>query len=340
MKTNTTTVCYLLTAIYLLLPQPCWASFFEMSLKQDSIYTPGKMHLTMKLTDKAKIEGDYRTIVSVYMAGTLIRKQTLMVTGKEPVVFELMFPDVYARTDSRCRSELFIDEQFIEAKEKPLTLWPTIAPYPEESINNKKIWTFDTSGKMQELFEYLEVEAADATFQSTRDFGTPAIFFIGQYLDPNSMRLITRRLKSVETKPVIVFLRQKQLLKNAKIEIPTENNSSQNVECDANCPLLNSLNLRDVMNMVDGATYVKIKKEKDKNRSIDSYVTEVMKDKKSIYSYLCTVKEKGQVTIYCQLPVTDDNDPRYAVLLNNLLRFADIISGSKRNQINRHIERK
>ncbi len=340
MKTNTTTICYVLAAIYLLLPQPCWASFFEMNLKQDSIYTPGKMYLTMKLTDKAKFEGHHQFKVSIYMAGTLIRKQILTATKKEPAVFELMFPDVYTRTDSRCRSELFIDEQFVEAKEKPLTLWPPIAPYPEEFINNKKIWTFDTSGKLQEIFENLEVEAADATFQTIRDFGTPAIVFVGQYLDPNSMRLITRRLKSVETKPVIVVLRQKQLLKDTKIEIPTENNRSQNVECDINRSLLNDLNIRDIMNMVDGATYVKIKKEKDKNRSIDSYVTEVMKDKKSIYSYLCTVKEKGQVTIYCQLPVTDDGDPRYAVLLNNLLRFADRISGSKRNQINRHSKRK
>jgi len=85
--------------------------------------------------------------------------------------------------------------------------------------------------------------------------------------------------------------------------------------------------------MVDGATYVKIKKEKDdKVSSIDSYVTEKVKDKKSIYSYLCAVKEKGRVTIYCQLPVTDDNDPRYAVLLKNLLRLTDRISDSRKNQ--------
>lgn len=320
-------------AIYLLPLPLCGASFFEMSLRQDSIYTPGKVNLTMKLTGKAKIEGRYQFKVSVYMAGTLIRKQTLTVTKKEPAVFELMFPDVYTRTDSRCRSELFIGGLFIEAQEKPLTLWPPIAPYQEESIKNKEIWTFDISGKLQELFSDLEVEAVDATFQAARDFGTPDIVFIGQCLDPNNMRLITRCLMSLETKPVIVFLRQKQFLRNAKIEIPTENNRSQSVECDADCPLLSSLNLHDVMNMVDGATYVKIKKEKDdKAGSINSYVTERVKDKKSIYSYLCAVKEKGRVTIYCQLPVTDDNDPRYAVLLKNLLRLTDRISDSRKNQ--------
>lgn len=333
MKTSTTIVCGVLMAIYLLPLPLCGASFFEMSLRQDSIYTPGKVNLTMKLTGKAKIEGRYQFKVSVYMAGTLIRKQTLTVTKKEPAVFELMFPDVYTRTDSRCRSELFIGGRFIEAQEKPLTLWPPIAPYQEESIKNKEIWTFDISGKLQELFSDLEVEAVDATFQAARDFGTPDIVFIGQCLDPNNIRLITRCLMSLETKPVIVFLRQKQFLRNAKIEIPTENNRSQSVDCDADCPLLNSMNLRDVMNMVDGATYVKIKKEKDdKTGSINSYVTERVKDKKSIYSYLCAVKEKGRVTIYCQLPVTDDNDPRYAVLLKNLLRLTDRISDSRKNQ--------
>ena len=87
---------------------PRCASFFEMTLKQDSIYTPGKVNLTMELTDKAKVKGDYRFIVSIYMSGTLIRKQTLTVAKKEPAVFELMFPDVYSRTDSRCRSEVLI----------------------------------------------------------------------------------------------------------------------------------------------------------------------------------------------------------------------------------------
>ena len=87
---------------------PRCASFFEMTLKQDSIYTPGKVNLTMKLTDKAKVKGDYRFIVSIYMSGTLIRKQTLTVAKKESAVFELVFPDAYSRTDSRCRSEVLI----------------------------------------------------------------------------------------------------------------------------------------------------------------------------------------------------------------------------------------
>ncbi|MBA7688970.1 hypothetical protein ES703_97461 [subsurface metagenome] len=63
MKTRTTVVCRAVISIYLLLPQPCRGSFFEMTLKQDSIYTPGKMNLTMKLTSKAKISGGLKSSV-------------------------------------------------------------------------------------------------------------------------------------------------------------------------------------------------------------------------------------------------------------------------------------
>ena len=71
--------------------------------------------------------------------------------------------------------------------------------------------------------------------------------------------------------------------------------------------------------------------KKDSDRTIISYITENKKDEKYIYSFLLTTVEKGQHTIYCQLPVTDDNDPRYAVLLKNLLRFADNIIESREN---------
>jgi hypothetical protein len=302
-----------------------------MTLKQDSIYTSAKMNLTVKLTSKAKIEGNYRLKVSIYVADALMRKQTLPVTKKKPALFELTFPDVHSKTDVRCRAELFVDGQFIEAKAKPLIIWPPIAAYPKESISSKVIWAFDTSGKLQKIFRDLEVEATDATFQAARDFETPDIVFIGQYVEPNSMRVITHHLMSVETKPVIIFLRQKQLLKNAKIEIPEENNRSKSVVCDPNSPLLQGLTRRDIMNMVDNAIYVKIKRKKDKGRSIDSCVTEAMKDKKNIYSYLCTIKEKGQATIHCQLPVTDGDDPRFRILFRNILKFADKISDSQKN---------
>lgn len=330
MKTKTIAFYGALIAVqFLLLQSTQGASFFEMALEHDSIYTPGKMNLSLKLTDKAKIKSEYRFQVSVYVTDTLMRKQILPITKAEPVVFELTFPQAHSKTNVRCRAELFVNGQFVEAKEKPLILWPSLVPYPKIS-KDKVIWVFDTSGRLQKIFDELEVETIDATFQAARNFGKPDIVFIGQQLDPNSMQVIISRLALVDNKHVTIFLKQKELPKNSNIKIPRENNSSENVVCDLNSPLLQGLNKLDVTNMVDSAIYIMVKKQKDKDQAIDSHVTEIVNDKKNIYSYLVSIREKEQVTIYCQLPITDGNDPRYDVLLQNILKFAHKVVESKK----------
>ncbi len=250
-------------------------------------------------------------------------------TKKMPAAFELAFPEAHSKTHVRCRVELFMNGQFIEAKEKPLILWPPPGAYPAK-IRGKVIWVFDISGRLQEIFDDLGVETTDATFQAARNFGIPDIVFIGQQLDCNSMQVIVDRLASAGSKPVTVFLRQTQLPKNRNIKIPGENNRSINVVCDLNSPLLQGLNQLDVMYMVDDTVHIKIKKQKDKDWTIDSYVNEVVKDEENIYSYLTSIQEKDQVTIYCQLPVTDGDDPRYGVLFDNILKFANKVSDSEK----------
>ncbi len=316
---------YLFAALFFSLQQ-CEGSFFEMSIEQDAIYTPGKINLTMKLTDRAKFGGPYHFEVSMYITGTLFRKQILKTDQNEPVNYELDFPEVFDRTNCRCRCELFIGKDFIEAREKPFTLWPSLASYPGESVKNKQIWTFDTSGRLQELFNKLEVKIVDATFQAARDFGSPDIVFIGQHTDPNNMRLITKRLVSVEPKPVIIYLKQKQFLKETKVIVPLENNISQTVMCSRDNLFLLDLNFHDVLSLVDKADYLKIRKDENADKTIRSFIYEQVQDEKNIYSYLLTIRDKEQYSIYCQLPVTDSNDPRYAVLLKNILSVADSIS--------------
>lgn len=324
-------VIYFIFAFALLLPEAiCEAAIFEMALRQESIYTPGKINLSMELTDEAKYAGEYQFKISIYVTGSLIRAQTLQANRKNTVAFELAFPEVFSRAEGRCRCELFIKDDFIESRELPFVLWPSIEAYPSESLKSKEIWTYDISGKLPELFGKMQVKIVDATFQTTRDFSTPEIVFIGQDTDPNSMRLIAGRLKSVEKKPVIIFLKQKQFLKEIKIEIPEENNISRNVDCDLRSMLLKDLMYRDIMNMAANASYIKI--QKDPNRPVKSYVTEVTKDEKNIYSFLCTVQEKEQIIICCQLPVTDNDDPRSTILLRNLLSFADDFIDSEKNR--------
>lgn len=330
MKTSTMTISFTLVVSFLLLCQPCLASFFEATLEKDSIYTPSTMNLAIKLTNKARIEGDYHFNVTIYIAETLMRRWAMPATKKGPV--ELEFPAVRSKTDVRCRIELFLNGHFIESKGIPLTLWPPIDHQMGGLTSKKVIWVFDISGQLREFFKSMKVETVDATFQAARDFKVPDIVFIGEQTNLNSMKIILHSLAPIENKPVVIFLRQKQLPENTLSEILLENDYSQKVVCDINSPALTGLNKRDIIKILDGTMCVKIRKRGNEDISINSYVTEKAKDRKYIYTYLCTIRKKGEVTIHCQLPVMNNEDPRCAVLLNNLLRLADEICNSQKGQ--------
>ena len=193
---------------------------------------------------------------------------------------------------------------------------------------------------MQEIFDKLEVKTVDATFQLARDFGSPDIVFIGQDVDSNSVRRLTERLMSVEYKPIVIYLKQKQFPKETRLEIPVENNRPLNVKCDANSLLLNDLDVVDIMKLVENTVFVKTRKDTDVGKTIDTYITEVVEDgQKNIFSYLCSLRQARQTTIYCQLPVTGRNDPRSVILLKNLLKYADHIIDSRENRTHPDSER-
>ncbi|MHC4168416.1 MAG: hypothetical protein ACYSWQ_15800 [Planctomycetota bacterium] len=167
------------------------------------------------------------------------------------------------------------------------------------------------------------MEVIDATFQSARDFGTPEIVFIGENLDPNNVRIIDDRLAMSQSKPVTIFLRQKKLPIESLMEISEDDSSPQHIEIDFDSRFLSGLGTRDLMNLVDEAVHIRIKR--DKGRLVNSYITEVTQDKKHLFSYFLTFEEEGRITIYCQLRVADSKDPRCGVLLRNMLEFADRI---------------
>jgi hypothetical protein len=332
MKTSTKTIIFMPVVSTLLLCQSCLATFFEATLKQDSMYTPNAMNLSIKLTNKARIEDDYQFYVSTYIEETLMRRLAKPATTAEPVIIKLEFPAVRSKTSVRCRIELFLNGQFIESKGIPLTLWPPIDRQTGCWDGKKVIWLFDISGRLGEFFKSMKVESVDATFQAARDFKAPDIVFIGEHTDLNNMKTLLHSLTPIENKPVVIFLRQKQLLKNTLSEILLENDFSQKVVFDVNSPLLTGLSKRDIISILDGTICVKIRKGENEDISINSYVTGKAKDGKYIYTYLCTIRHKDEVTIHCQLPVMNNEDPRCAVLLNNLLGYADEICNSQRGQ--------
>jgi hypothetical protein len=323
MKEKMKILILMLVSFFLFPDHLCKASFLEMNFKQASIYTPGNINLTMKLTSAAKIENNYKFKVSILLAGTLIREQTIKADREKPVNFELAVPEVFDKTEGRCRCELFLENNFLEAQELPLLLWPAIAPYKKETQANTEIWVYDTSGKLLDIFRKMEIKVVDATFKTARDFGKPDIVFVGENTDPNNMQILANSISTVRSQPVVIYLRQKQFLREAKIAVPTENNKPQNVKCDMESPLLGGLSLSDILSLVDNAGYIKIKKEVKGDRSIQSFVTEEKEDTSNIYSYLCIAKKDNQPAIYCQLPVITGSDPRYVILLKNMLQYAE-----------------
>jgi acetone carboxylase gamma subunit len=281
------------------------------------------MNMVMELGDEATVQGKYSFRVSVLVGETVIREQFLPATKDESTVFELSFPETRGRMEVRCRTELFIDGNFIEAREKPLVLWPPLAPI-EQQPKDKVIWVFDTSGALQKIFQDMQVHASDATFQAIRDFQVPNFIFVGEDVSPKSFPVLTDRILSkTEKLETVVFLRQKQFPEDWPIQVASAEELSRNVLCDPNSALLSGLSRLDIMNMVNNAMPAEIAKREDNQWKADSHISEMEKDEKEICSYLAVIQDNKLTTVYCQLPLTKDfnKEPRSALLFRNLLEY-------------------
>jgi hypothetical protein len=278
----------------------------------------------MKLTDEATVQGSYAVGISVVTEEVIIRNQVLPVAKGTPAVFELDFPEVRNRTNIRCRAELSINGNFIEAREKPLLLWPPLAPM-EKPPGDETIWVFDTSGTLQRIFKDLQVNVSDATFQAIRDFQIPDIVFVGENVGPKSFdTLLGRILVKDENLRAIVFLRQEVFPEAWPVQVLSAETLTQSVSCDPNRPLLSGLNRFDIMNLLSVVTPVGITTPKGEEWELDWYIGEPGKSGKQTGGYLAVVRQAALTTAYCQVPITGDfaREPRSAVLLRNLLQFA------------------
>ncbi len=223
-----------------LLPITCVGSCFEVTLEKDSMYTPNDSQLHIRLTEEAKIEGNYHVRVTVTIGDTVVLKQTSALEKQQDATYKLEFPSLERKTTAKCYVELLVDEVFLEGKTQPITLWPPYKGF-EIKTGSKKIWVYDPSKSLTAIFEKAGVKTLDATFQAVRDFGEPNIVFIGQEIDPNQITAFTYRLSEVRAKAVIIYLKQSQLPKNSRIEIPAADNKANNIICDMNSPFLQGL---------------------------------------------------------------------------------------------------
>jgi hypothetical protein len=295
-------------------------SLMEVSLERDAIFTPGQLRITVRLTDRATLAGLYQAKAVVSLAGIVVREQTLNVRQEAPAVLAVPFPKVAARSEVRCRVELSRAEEFLEAGEYPVSLWPPAAPLgPSERPTN--VWVLDTSGGLQRMFHDMEISVADAAFQGIRDFALPSVVFLGEFSDVKVMRLIRARLAQAPGRPVTVFLRQREFPPELEIEMVGDRARGRSVTCDMKTPLLKDLTQRDLMSLTGPAQDVKLKYVEGLRRLC--VVTTPDREAVDVTgTYLATITDASHLDVFCQLPVMDPCDPRQVTLLRNLVRLA------------------
>lgn len=291
----------------------------RVTADRDAIYTPGSVRLTFQLTAAARLAGPYDLRITVYVAQNKVREQIVTITRAQPVSYDAPFPRVRETTRGSYRAELSLGSKLLEAQERPLALWPPRDLQPVTPYDGK-VWVLDTSGALEALLPQFGIKPADASFQTVRDFGSPDIIFVGEYLDSVNMQTLIERRTETSKAPVVILLRQKQLPEELEAAISKKMDPCCPVVREPNGPLLKDLSGLDVMRLLGDANVVEVEKHVD--RSIRSDLTAAREDARAILSYLCVIEEANRILLFCQLPAIARDDPRQMTLLGNLVEFA------------------
>ena len=300
-------------------PAPAGDALLEMTTSREAIYTPGDAQIDLSVTQAARLEGPYRLRVTASAAGQTIHERTMTLARGLRTPCELTFPEVRAVTEIRCRAELFLGEEFLEAVERSIRLWPARRP-PEEAPLCQGLWVLDPSGVVQTLLSESRIPASDAAFQAVRDFSTPRAVVIGERLDPPAVGRILDRIETTDSNAVVVLFRQEQWPDSLHISIAQDQNDTGAVVRERSGVLLDGLCSRDVLGLVTGARPVHVARRP--GRTIVSFLRDTAASESEVSSYLCVIHEGNHRILCCQLPGTDSEDPRQMALFQNLIRFA------------------
>jgi hypothetical protein len=291
----------------------------ELSLARSAIFTPDDTRIAVRVAPAAKLAGPYGVKIIASAGQNVIHERTMALMKGDGASCLLPFPEVRTVTEVRCRAELFLGNEFIEACEKPIRLWPHCCPGPLPH-DHAEVWAFDPSGVMPKLLSEFGVHAANATFQAVRDFGTPGVVFVGERLDPCQIETILERVRRMDRNTFVILLRQEQFRAELHVSTTANTDAGDSVVWERGSALLEGLAARDIMGLLNGTNAVHIPKQP--GRSIISYVTGTTHTDDEVSSYLGLVQERNHAILFCQLPCTDRQNPRQIVLLQNFVQFA------------------
>lgn len=317
------TVLIACTAVLSLLgaapPAPAGDALLEMKMPCEAIYTPGDVQIDLSLTQAARLEGPYRVRITASAAGQTIHERTMTLAKGQRVSCELTFPEVRAVAEIRCRAELLLGEEFLEAVERPTRLWPPRRPREGAPVC-QGLWALDPSGIVQTLLSESRVPVLDAAFQTVRDFSRPRVVVMGERLDPPAIQMILDRVETTDSNAVVVLFRQEQWADSLNISIAQDQNDPGVVVRERSGVLLDGLCSRDVLGLLNGARPVHVAQQP--GRTVVSFLSDAAAGEGRVSSYLCVIHEGNHRILCCQLPVTDSEDPRQMTLFHNLIRFA------------------
>lgn len=314
-------ILLLIFALLVSLIQPCFGSLMKVTVDRDSIFTPGKLQINVSLTDDAIIKSDYGIRVSIFAGDNLVKKEIFAVSEFVELSFD--FPRQRARMDGRCMVELFQDDKFVESAGRSLTLWPSPGLNLEVTANNK-IWVYDTSGRTKDIIKSFGLDPVDAKFQSVRDFIQPDIIVVGEQLSESDLKNLFEYIKSVKTKPYVIFLKQNEFPVSFQgVTVATAKQKGR-VDCDDENPLLLDIRDSDLNEKVKNAWPLIIKQRDNKELLLKSSITSVQENKESVVSCLAEVLDDSIRGVCCQLPIVEgfDADPVSVMLMRNLLNHA------------------
>jgi hypothetical protein len=290
-------------------------SFMRVSVERDAIFTPGRMRVTVTLSERAELAGPYEVTLTAYLAGLKVREQTVSLSRGAAASFEIPFPRMQTRGEVRCRVELSLKGEFIEAMEQPVFLWPPAAPF-DRRHRPKDVWVLDASGGLQQAFRVLDVNCVDAAFQGVRDFGLPSAVFIGEFAEMKAVQTVLDRVAQAPEQPVIVFLRQSQFPKALEVKLANDANSPRSIVCDMNTPLLRGLTHLDVSNLLPQAVGIEPNSQGGRTHAFIAGAGSPRR------MFLHSLNADGRSLVFCQLPTLDPCDPRQVTVLRNLVEFS------------------
>jgi hypothetical protein len=244
-----------------------------------------------------------------------VREQTASLSRGAAASFEVPFPRMQTRGEVRCRVELSLKGEFVEAMEQPVLLWPPAAPL-DRRHRPQGVWVLDASGGLQRAFHLLNVNCVDAAFQGVRDFASPSAVFVGEFAEMKAVQVVLDRVAQAPGQPVVVFLRQSRFPKALEIDLAGDANSPRSIVCDMNTPLLRGLTRLDVSGLLPQAVGIE---PNSPGGGTHAFIADAGSPR---WTFLHSLNADGRSLVFCQLPVMDPCDPRQVTVLRNLVEFA------------------